>query len=138
MNRLLLAATLSMALVSAGAAQTPAPTASTSAPARNIIAEVRGLIAKDDFSNAEKTLREFIAERGTTPDSLEALSWLGRGALAKHNLDETNRFADETYALCLQALKTRQMDDEPRLPIAIGAAIEVQAGGMAQTGKRAG
>jgi thiol-disulfide isomerase/thioredoxin len=137
MNWLIVTATLFLTLVPA-AAQTPAPSAlSPTSSAANIIAEVRGLIAKDDFSNAEKTLREFIANRGTTPDSLEALSWLGRGALAKQNLDEANRFADETYALCLQALKTRQMDDEPRLPIAIGAAIEVQAGIMGQHGQRA-
>ncbi len=107
------------------------------APAeRNIIAEVRGLIAKDDFATAEKTLRAFVAERGATPDALEALSWLGRGSLAKKNLDEANRFATETYGLSLEALKNRKMDDEPRLPIAIGAAIEVQAHVMAQKGGR--
>jgi len=105
-------------------------------PQRNIIAEVRGLIAKDDFAAAEKTLRAFIADKGTTPDALEAMSWLGRGNLAKKNLDEANRFATETYGLSLEALKTRKMDDAPRLPIAIGAAIEVQAHVMAQKGDR--
>lgn len=108
-----------------------------SAPAaRNIIADVRGLIAKDDFTAAEKTLRTFVAEKGNTPEALEALSWLGRGSLAKKNLDEANRFATETYGLSLEALKTRKMDDEPRLPIAIGAAMEVQAHVMAQKGNR--
>lgn len=108
------------------------------APAqRNIIGEVRALIAKDDFATAEKTLRSFIAEKKTvTPEALEALSWLGRGSLAKKNLDEANRFATETYGLALEALETRQLDDEPRLPIAIGAAIEVQAQVMAQKGER--
>jgi thiol-disulfide isomerase/thioredoxin len=107
------------------------------APApRNIIADVRALIAKDDFAAAEKTLRAFVAEKGTTPEALEALSWLGRGNLARKNLDEANRFATETYGLSLEALKTRKMDDEPRLPIAVGAAIEVQAHVMAQKGDR--
>ncbi len=101
-----------------------------------IIQEVRALIAKDDFGGAEKTLRAFIAEKGTTPDALEAMSWLGRGSLAKKNLDEALRFATETYGLSLEALKTRAMDAEPRLPIAIGAAIEVQAHVMAQKGER--
>jgi cytochrome c biogenesis protein CcmG/thiol:disulfide interchange protein DsbE len=109
---------------------------STSAPANNIIAEVRALIAKDDFSTAEKNLRAFVAEKGKTPEALEALSWLGRGALAKKRLDEANRFATETYGLALEALKGRTMDAEPRLPIAIGAAIEVQAHVMAQQGNR--
>jgi thiol-disulfide isomerase/thioredoxin len=65
------------------------------------------------------------------------LSWLGRGALAKKRLDEANRFAMETYGLSLEALKTRKLDDEPRLPIALGAAIEVQAHVLGQRGQRA-
>ena len=114
----------------------PAAVAQQASTQRNIIAEVRGLIAKDDFAGAEKTLRAFVTEKGVTPEALEALSWLGRGNLAKKNLDEANRFATEAYGLSLEALKTRKMDDEPRLPIAIGAAIEVQAHVMAQKGGR--
>jgi len=107
------------------------------APAtRTIITDVRDLIAKDDFPAAEKALRAFIAEKGVTPDALEAMSWLGRGQLAKKRLDEANRFATETYGLSLKALESRKMDDEPRLPIAIGAAIEVQAQVMAAKGNR--
>jgi cytochrome c biogenesis protein CcmG/thiol:disulfide interchange protein DsbE len=105
-------------------------------PQRNIIAEVRGLIAKDDFATAEKTLIAYFGESGTTPEGLEALSWLGRGALAKKDYDEANRFATQTYGLALEALKTRPMDAEPRVPIAIGAAIEVQAHVMAAKGDR--
>ena len=119
---------------------TPAMTATQSSPsqaARPIIREVRSLIATDDFPAAEKTLREFIAQNGATPDALEALSWLGRGALARKRLDEANRFAMETYGLSLEALKTRKLDDEPRLPIALGAAIEVQAHVLGQRGQRA-
>ena len=126
----LLLASILLLIPAGSAAQATAPAS------RNIIAEVRGLIAKDDFTTAEKTLRAFIDERGVTPDALEALSWLGRGSLAKKALDEANRFATETYGLALEALKTRRMDDEPRLPIAIGAAIEVQAHVMAQQGNR--
>jgi thiol-disulfide isomerase/thioredoxin len=135
MTRLLVAMALLFSLTPRlGSAQTPASAAQT--PARNIIADVRDLIAKDDFATAEKTLRQFVAEKGPTPDALEALSWLGRGNLAKDRLDEANRFATETYGLSLEALKTRRMDDEPRLPIAIGAAIEVQAHVMARRGQR--
>ena len=113
------------------------PLASAQAPAtRNIVGEIRGLIAKDDFAAAEKVLVAYFGEVGTTPEGLEALSWLGRGALAKKNYDEANRFATQTYGLALEALKTRPMDAEPRLPIAIGAAIEVQAHVMAATGNR--
>jgi cytochrome c biogenesis protein CcmG/thiol:disulfide interchange protein DsbE len=102
----------------------------------NIISEVRGLIAKDDFAAAEKTLVAYFGQSGTTPEGLEALSWLGRGALAKKNYGEANRFATQAYGLALEALQTRQLDAEPRLPIAIGAAIEVQAHVMAARGNR--
>jgi thiol-disulfide isomerase/thioredoxin len=114
------------------------PAAARQAPAAapTITADVRALIAKDDFAGAEKMLRAFISEKGVTPESLEAMSWLGRGALAKQRLDEANRFATETYGLSLKALESRKMDDEPRLPIAIGAAIEVQAHVMAAKGNR--
>lgn len=114
----------------------PALVARQAPAGRGIVAEVRALIAQDDFATAERTVRAFVAEKGTTPDALEALSWLGRGQLARKNLDEANRFATETYGLSLRALKTRGMDQEPRLPIAIGAAIEVQAHVMAQKGDR--
>ena len=105
-------------------------------PQRNIITDVRALIANDDFATAEKTVLAYFNEAGTTPEGLEAMSWLGRGALAKKNYDEANRFATQTYGLALEALKTRPMDAEPRLPIAIGAAIEVQAHVMAAKGDR--
>jgi thiol-disulfide isomerase/thioredoxin len=107
------------------------------APAkRDIIAEVRALIAKSDFDTAEKTLRAFAQEKGWTPDALEAISWMGRGNLAAKRLDEASRFAYETERLSLAALEKRQLDAEPHLPIALGAALEVQAQVLAQQGQR--
>ena len=52
-------------------------------------------------------------------------------------LDKAENYALETYDLCVEALKTRPMDAEPRLPIAIGAAIEVRAHVHAERGARA-
>ncbi len=98
---------------------------------------IRALLTLALLPSAEKTLRQFIAANGATPDALEALSWLGRGALARKRLDEANRFAMETYGLSLEALKTRRLDEEPRLPIALGAAIEVQAHVLRDRGQRA-
>ena len=117
------------------ATQAPAPAA---APARapSVIADVRAAIAKGDFTGGEKILAAYRAANGTTPDALEALSWLGRGALATGQLERADAYATQTYDLCVAALKTRKMDDEPRLPIAIGAAIEVRANVAAQKGAR--
>ncbi len=128
-------------LVVLALASFPAVSNAQSAPAaaatQNVIADVRAAIAKGDFAGGEAVLATYRKTRGTTPEALEALSWLGRGALAAKQLDKAEDYALQTYDLCLEALKTRKMDDEPRLPIAIGAAIEVRANVFAQRGARA-
>ncbi len=107
------------------------------APA-GIIPDVRAAIAQGDFARGEALLAAYEREHGITPESLEALSWLGRGALAKNDLDRAEKYAADTYKRSVAALKQRPMDAEPHLPIAIGAAIEVQAQVMAQRGERSG
>jgi thiol-disulfide isomerase/thioredoxin len=114
----------------------PPPQAATAKPP-NLVADVRGAIAKGDFAGAEQLIATYRTAKGTTPEALEALSWLGRGALAARQLDRAENYALETYDLCVEALQTRKMDDEPRLPIAIGAAIEVRAHVHAERGARA-
>src|SRR5262245_42313320 len=53
------------------------------APAQTtIVADVRAAIAKNDVAGADQLLAKFRQTNGTTPEALEALSWLGRGALA--------------------------------------------------------
>jgi thiol-disulfide isomerase/thioredoxin len=103
---------------------------------RNIIAEVRAEIAKQDFARGESILSEYRAAHGVTPEALEALSWLGRGALAAKQWDKAEDYARQTYDLALAALQSRPVDQEPRLPIALGAAIEVQAHVRAERGAR--
>ena len=117
----------------AASAQGQAAVPAVAAPP-NVIAEVRAAINANDFAGGEQILAAYRATKGTTPEALEAFSWLGRGALAAKRLDQAEKYAQDTYDLCLAALKTRKMDDEPRLPIAIGAAIEVQANVHAQRG----
>lgn len=133
---LLLAAAPTLAFAQAAAPAAPAPAAAAAKPP-NVIADVRAAIAKGDFAGGEKILAAYKSANGTTPDALEALSWLGRGALASGQLDRADAYAVQTYDQCVAALKSRKMDDEPRLPIAIGAAIEVRANVAAQKGARA-
>ena len=45
-------------------------------------------------------------------------------------------YAARTYEIVEEQLKTRKLDDEARLPIALGAAIEVQALALAGQGRR--
>jgi thiol-disulfide isomerase/thioredoxin len=110
---------------------------SPAAAKQDIIVEVRGLIAKRDFDTAERTLRAFAQEKGWTPEALEAISWMARGNLAAKRLDEANRFAYETERLANAALERRPLDAEPRLPIALGASLEVQAQVLGLQGQRA-
>ena len=77
-----------------------------------------------------------MAANGTTPIAIEAFSWLGRGIVAAKRYDEAMTYAARTYEIVEEQLKTRKLDDEARLPIALGAAIEVQALALAGQGKR--
>ncbi len=115
------------------------PAAATQAPAaapQNLIQQVRAVINNGDLPGAEAVAAAYRTEKGITPEYLEAFSWLGRGALGQKEYDKAEQYALDTYDMCLDALKTRTMDDEPRLPIAIGAAIEVRAQVQAARGNR--
>ena len=79
---------------------------------------------------------QYRAQHGVTPEYLEALSWLGRGALAAGQLDKAETYARETETLASAELKRRPLDAEPHLPIALGAAIEVQGLALGQRGER--
>ncbi|MGE3957380.1 MAG: TlpA family protein disulfide reductase [Vicinamibacterales bacterium] len=101
-----------------------------------LTAAVRAAIAKQDFAGAEQLVANDRKARGITPDGLEAMSWLGRGALAAERWDAADTYARDTYTLAVAALKGRTMDQEPHLPIAIGAAMEVRAQVAAHRGER--
>ena len=49
---------------------------------------------------------------------------------------QASTYARETRGLCEQLLAKQKLDAEPHLPIALGAAYEVQAQALAETGKR--
>ena len=101
-----------------------------------IVSDVRAAIAQNDFPLAESRLATYRKQHGVTPEMIEALSWLGRGALAARKLDQAETYARQARALALEQLKTRPLDAEPRLPLALGASIEVQARVMAERGQR--
>ena len=116
-------------------AQAPAATV-PAAPPTTIVQKVREAIAENDFKKAEKLVLDDMAANGTTPIAIEAFSWLGRGAVAAKNYDEAMTYAARTYEIVEEQLKTRKLDDEARLPIALGAAIEVTALATAGQGRR--
>ena len=102
-----------------------AVTVSVAAQPSPLVTDVRAAIKANDLSKAAAIVATFRKAQGVTPEMLEALSWVGRGALAAGDLDQAERVARETYDLSTALLKSRTLDQEPRLPIALGAAIEV-------------
>lgn len=111
-------------------------TAKPAPPPLTIVQKVREAIAVPDFTKAEKLVLDDMAANGTTPIAIEAFSWLGRGAVAARNYDEAIAYANRTYTIVEEQLKTRKLDDETRLPIALGAAIEVIGLATAGQGNR--
>jgi thiol-disulfide isomerase/thioredoxin len=103
----------------------------------DVVTDVRVALSKSDLPQAESLVQSYRAQRGVTPEMLEALSWLGRGSLAAKQFEKAETFAKETQRLSLAELKKRPLDAEPHLPLALGAAIEVQAQILNERGQRA-
>lgn len=101
-----------------------------------LVQDVRALAGKTDFPSAQKLLDEFAAKNGKTPEWIEAYSWMARGALNNKLYDKADTFASETRKIALAELKKRPLDQESRLPTALGASIEVHAQAMAAQGNR--
>ena len=108
----------------------------SSAQTPTVVADVRAAIARSDIKAADEIVAKFRREQGTTPDALEALSWLGRGSLAAGDNAGALRYAQETRRLAVAMLATRALDAERHLPTALGAAIETEAKAMTATGQR--
>jgi cytochrome c biogenesis protein CcmG/thiol:disulfide interchange protein DsbE len=103
----------------------------------SLVNGVRALIAGHDFPAAERLARSYQARNGPTPELAAAFSWLARGALDAKNFDQADAFSAETTKLASRFLMGQKLDDDPWLPTAQGAAIEVHAQVLASRGERA-
>jgi thiol-disulfide isomerase/thioredoxin len=101
-----------------------------------IVEDVRTALAQDNFSAADSYLNSYRTRNGVTPEYVEAYSWMARSALNAREYDQAAAYAKQTSALVQDQLKQRPLDAEPRLPTALGAAIEVQAQTLAARGQR--
>jgi thiol-disulfide isomerase/thioredoxin len=136
MTRTIAALVLSLFVAASAAAQTTPAPAAAPPPPKTIVNLVRDAIAENDFRKAEQLVRREMRAIGRTPLAIEAFSWLGRGAVARKQYDVAMTYAARAYEMVEQQLKTRQLDAESHLPIALGAAIEVQALALAGQGRR--
>lgn len=101
-----------------------------------IVDTVRYALAQNNFSAAESALDSYRGQRGADAEYAEAYSWLGRAALDQGQYEQAAAYAKQTKALVLEQLKQRSLDADAHLPIALGAALEVQSQVLAQRGQR--
>lgn len=105
--------------------------------AADVVTQVRIALAEGDLAGADRLVAQYRKFSGVTPELAEALSWLGRGSLAAKKLDAAESYSQLANKLCVEQLKTRKLDSDRNLTMALGAAIEVQAQVLAQRGERA-
>ena len=101
-----------------------------------IIDQVRFALAENNFSAAESELNSYRNQRGVDSEYLEAYSWLARAALDQSQYDQAAAYAKQTKAMVLEQLKQRSLDADANLPMALGAALEVQSQVLAARGQR--
>lgn len=104
------------------------------APAQ-LVTAVRASLNAKDFAGGERMLQAYRGSNGVTPEYVEAYSWLGRAAQANKLWDKAAAYAAETRKLVAAELKKRPLDAEPSVPLALGAAIEVEGHTLAGTGR---
>jgi thiol-disulfide isomerase/thioredoxin len=92
-----------------------------------IVAYTQAALRAGDLQAASSMVEQYRKSYGDTPGAIEAFSWIGRGQLDAGNLEAANENARQTMKLCEEALTNRSLDAEPHLPLALGAAYEVQA-----------
>jgi thiol-disulfide isomerase/thioredoxin len=102
----------------------------------SFISQVKTAAQAGDFTAAKALLKQYWSAQGSTPEYIEAYSWIGRGELGKHMLPEAEQNAAEVRKLSEIQLAKRKLDAEPHLPTALGASIEVQAQALAADGQR--
>jgi thiol-disulfide isomerase/thioredoxin len=105
------------------------------APA-GIVQDVLDSFATGSDARAIQELTAYRAAQGITPEYLEAFSWLTRAEFKSHNYAAAEKFAQGIYAQSTEMLKKRPLDRESHLPLALGAAIEIQAQTLAAEGRR--
>jgi thiol-disulfide isomerase/thioredoxin len=101
-----------------------------------VAAYVISALKQGDLPDAKALVAQYRRLNGDTPEALEALSWLARGEVAAGQDNDAMAAAEEIKHSAQTALATRKLDSEPHLPLALGAAYEVQADVLSRQGKR--
>lgn len=105
-------------------------------PTPPVVAYVQLSLKRGDLPSAVALVAQYRRLNGDTPESLEAFSWVARGELASGQVDIATKDAEEIQRICQVALATRPLDAEPHLPLALGAAYEIEAEALAMANKK--
>jgi thiol-disulfide isomerase/thioredoxin len=103
----------------------------------DIVEDVHSAVARGNLTVADQELQEYRTHHSITPEYLEALSWMARASANQNQMGAAESYAKQTEMFGRQLLAKRALDAEPHLPIAMGAAIEVQAQVLAAGGHQA-
>jgi thiol-disulfide isomerase/thioredoxin len=102
-----------------------------------VVAYVQMALQQGDLDSASALVAQYRRIYGDTPEALEALSWVARGELAAGRIEEASKQVEEIQRGCETALATRKLDAEPHLPLALGAAYELEAEILSKQHQRA-
>jgi thiol-disulfide isomerase/thioredoxin len=108
----------------------------TAAPPADPVPAIKELVTRKDFDGGARLLDNYRSQHGTTPALLDAMSVLAQGALADGQAERSEVLAKQAYDMSTAALVGRTLDQEPRLPIALGRAIELRAQADRRRGAR--
>ncbi len=109
----------------------------TASGQENVVAQVRVALSQGDLAKADSLVSFYQRLNGYTPEVIEAFSWLGRAELSAGQTDRALDNAEETRRLVGDQLKTHKLDSNPHLALALGAALEVEAQILSESGRRA-
>ena len=114
-------------VVGSGFGQFSPPASYGQPPTPQIVAYVITALQHGDLAQATALVGQYRRLNGDTPEALDALSWLARGELVFGHPEAAEKDAGEIERSATAALATRSLDKEPYLPIALGAAYEIEA-----------
>jgi thiol-disulfide isomerase/thioredoxin len=103
---------------------------------QGIVADVRAAMASGGLTRGEQVLGAYRSRNGTTPEALEALCWLARGALADQLYDQANRYSEEALTLAATSLQTASDTSKPLLLNVVESGLDVRAHTLNEQGAR--
>src|ERR1700751_4682256 len=103
----------------------------------DIITDLRAALDQKNPAAADSQLQTYRSQHGVDPEYLEALSWTARAALARKDYKQAYAAARQNQLLSGQMISKRSLGAEPHLPLALGAAYEVESQVLAARGEHA-